>query len=189
MTYTTLSRAEVQAALEAVAREVEAAFGALDARRLNWRPSEAQWSVAQCLEHLLHANRLMRDAADAALAPGRTQTLWERMPVVPGLFGRLLITSQAPGGARKFKTTPQATPAASAIDGDVVRRLVDHHRQLAAWVAGADEPRAARTVMTSPFAGFVIYTVLDGWRLMVSHDHRHVEQARRVMALPAFPAA
>lgn len=189
MTYTTLSGEEVQAALDAVGRDAEATFGALDARQLNWRPSDAQWSVAQCLEHLLKTNRMMRAAADAAFAPGRTPTLWERMPIVPGLFGRLLVTSQAPGGTRKFKTTPQATPSASAIDGDVVRRFADHHRELAAWVAGADERRAAATVMTSPFAGAVIYTVLDGWRLMVSHDHRHLEQARRVMALPPFPVA
>jgi hypothetical protein len=30
--------------------------------------------------------------------------------------------------------------------------------------------------------------VLDGCRLMVAHDRRHMEQARRVMQMPGFPA-
>ena len=41
--------------------------------------------------------------------------------------------------------------------------------------------------MASPFVGIVTYSVLDGWRLMVAHERRHVQQARRVMATPGFP--
>jgi hypothetical protein len=43
--------------------------------------------------------------------------------------------------------------------------------------------------MTSPFIRIVTYSVLDGWRLMVSHDRRHLEQARRVTESPEFPKA
>ena len=35
--------------------------------------------------------------------------------------------------------------------------------------------------MTSPFVHFITCRVLDGWRLMVAHNRRHFEQARRVM--------
>jgi hypothetical protein len=41
--------------------------------------------------------------------------------------------------------------------------------------------------MTSPFVRVITYSVLDGWRLMLAHDRRHVEQAKRVMATPGFP--
>ena len=42
--------------------------------------------------------------------------------------------------------------------------------------------------MTSPFVGFITYSVLDGARLMLAHDHRHIEQARRVTQAPGFPS-
>jgi hypothetical protein len=42
--------------------------------------------------------------------------------------------------------------------------------------------------MTSPFARVVTYSVLDGWRLMLAHNRRHVEQARRVTQAGEFPA-
>jgi hypothetical protein len=55
--YTTLSLAEVSTGLDGMAQETQATFGGFDARQLNWRPGAARWSVAQCFEHLLTANR------------------------------------------------------------------------------------------------------------------------------------
>jgi len=56
-----------------------------------------------------------------------------------------------------------------------------------AWVQALDERDAARTIMTSPFMRVVTYSVLDGWRLMLAHDRRHFEQARRITLSPGFP--
>jgi hypothetical protein len=42
--------------------------------------------------------------------------------------------------------------------------------------------------MTSPFIKIITYSVLDGYRLMLAHDRRHFEQARRVMLSRGFPA-
>jgi hypothetical protein len=77
-------------------------FGGFDARQLNWRPDVARWSVAQCSEHLLTANRLMIQAAESALDNARPRTLWQRVPVLPGVLGRILIRSQALSPTRKF---------------------------------------------------------------------------------------
>jgi hypothetical protein len=100
--YTTLSLAQVQAGLEAVAADTQATFGRLDSRQLNWRPDASRWSTAQCLEHLLTANRLMVQSAREALDGAKPPTIWQRLPVLPGMFGRMLIRSQAPQATRKF---------------------------------------------------------------------------------------
>ena len=68
MEYTTLSLAQVLNGLDAVATDVQSAFGNLDARQVNWRPDAAKWSVAQCLAHLMAANRLMMTAGRRAPA-------------------------------------------------------------------------------------------------------------------------
>jgi hypothetical protein len=41
--------------------------------------------------------------------------------------------------------------------------------------------------MVSPFVAFITYSVLDGCRLIVTHERRHFEQARRVTQEPGFP--
>jgi hypothetical protein len=187
--FTTLSLAQVSAGLDGLARETQQIFGRLDARQLNWKPDETRWSVAQCLEHLLATNRLMLVTSDEAFGGTRRPTLWQRMPILPGLFGRMLVRSQSPAATRKFTAAPIVRPASSDIAGDVVQRFVDQLGEASARAKALDDRLAARTIITSPLAGFVTYSVLDGWRLVLAHGWRHVEQARRVTQSPGFPGA
>ena len=173
--------------LEGMAQETQATFGGFDARQLNWRPDAARWSVAQCFEHLLTANRLIFQAAEAALNNAGPRTLWQRLPVLPGVLGRMLIRSQSPSATRKFTAPSKAQPATSDIAADIIQRFVEQHRDAVAWVQALDERDAARVIMTSPFIRFVTYSVLDGWRLILAHDRRHFEQAHRITLSPGFP--
>ena len=185
--YLNLSLSDVRRELDVLARDAQSAFGGLDERRLNWRPSDTQWSVAQCLEHVLNANREMIQAMDAALDPSRRRSVWQRLPVMPGLFGRALIRSQMPETTRKFKAPATATPASSSLDAGIFERFVEQQRAAVARVRRHDPGVASSTVMVSPFVSFIAYTVLDGWRLIVTHERRHFEQARRVTQSPGFP--
>jgi len=187
MDYTRLSLSEALAALDDVAGDAERSFGELTPAQLNWRPADRAWSVAQCVEHLYTANRLMVTAARHALA--HPPTLWRRMPLVPGFFGRQLVRSQAPQTTRKFTTSAIATPSQSAIDDGVIERFMAGHRNRTEWMQSLDPGIAARTIMVSPFVRFITYSVLDGCRLMAAHDRRHVEQARRVTQTAGFPRA
>jgi hypothetical protein len=187
MDYTTLPLQSLLSGLDAVAVDARATFGALDSRQLNWRPDATRWSVAQCLEHLLAANGLMLRSSQDALEGTHGRTIWQRLPFMPAVFGRMLIRSQAPQATRKFTASPLATPGVSDIPGDIVARFVSQTVEIRRWLAQVDEPHAARVVMTSPFVAFITYSVLDGARLVLAHDHRHLEQARRVMQSPGFP--
>ena len=187
--YTSLSLAEVQAGLAALAVETQSVFGRLDEQQLNWRPDAKSWSVAQCFDHLISANREMLQAIDAALDTSRPRTLWQQMPVLPRVFGSMLIKSQMPEATRKFTAPQKATPSSSAIDGRIIERFAAQQHEAAARMRALDEQDAARTVMVSPFVAFITYTVLDGCRLMMTHEHRHFEQARRVTRQPGFPLA
>jgi hypothetical protein len=185
--YASLSLADVRRALGDIAREAQATFGGLEGRQLNCRSDPARWSVAQCFEHLLTTNRLMSEAADDALRAGRPRSIWQRLPVLPGVFGRMMIRSQAPSSTRKFTSPPDARPVMSDIAADVIQRFVEQHRDMVARVRALDERDAARAIMTSPFVRVITYSVLDGWRLMVAHDRRHFEQARRVTQSAGSP--
>jgi hypothetical protein len=186
MDYTTLSLVEVTKELYDIARDTQDTFGGLDDEQLNWKPDARRWSVAQCFQHLLTANRLVLDRAEHALRnpPG---TLWQRVPLLPALWGHLLIRSQGPGVARKFTAPVSARPTASQIPADIIERFVAQQRVAAEWMRSLREDDAAERIMISPFIGHVTYSVLNGCRLVVAHDRRHFEQARRVMAERAFP--
>jgi hypothetical protein len=181
MDYTRLTLAEVRSALDDVARDARATFADLDPSLLNWRPDASRWSVAQCFEHLITSNRFVLRAADEALE-GRAPALWRLLPFLPALMGPALIRSQAPGTTRKYKTPRKTQPTTSDVSGDVIERFVEQNRDIVQWTTAFDEDKAARAIMVSPFIPLVAYSVLDACRLLVAHDHRHIEQARRVLA-------
>jgi hypothetical protein len=189
MDYATLSLADVTSGLAAVARETRATFGGLDARQLNWRPTVAQWSIAQCFDHLLTANRLMFQAAEAAMDHGVPRTVWQRLPVLPRVLGRALIRSQAPTATRKFVAPSQAQPASSDITAGIIQAFVEQHEGVVTRLRALDERHAARVIMVSPFIRVVTYSVLDGCRLVFAHERRHFEQARGVALSTGFPKA
>jgi DinB superfamily len=83
----------VLAELSLVTDETRRAFGALSAEQVNWKASEAEWSIGQCFDHLIISNRPYVQIFDEILADQRTRRLWERMPFFPRLFGTLLINT------------------------------------------------------------------------------------------------
>ena len=187
MDYTTLSLAEARSGLDDLARDAQTTFGRLDARQLNWRPDAKRWSVAQCFEHLLQMNRLMMQAAGDGLNEKMPRTIFQRLPVLPRVLGRVMVRSQSPETTRKFSSPSQGRPSNGDIAADVVARYVEQQRDAVTRLQAIDEHDAARAIMISPFIGVVTYSVLDGWRLMFAHGRRHVEQARRVTTEQGFP--
>lgn len=184
--YTALSPADIAAQFSAIARETAADFGHLNASQLNWQPDAGSWSVAQCFDHLLKMNGGMMRAIEDALDSRAARTVWQRLPLWPRLFGRLLVSSQAPGGKQKYKAPPAGVPAASDIPADVVERFMAWQGTGIAAVRslGADD---AEQVIVSPFVAQITYSVLDAYRLIAAHQRRHFEQAKRVAAHPQFP--
>jgi hypothetical protein len=93
-----------------------------------------------------------------------------------------------PEAKRQFTAPRKAAPASSAIDPRIIERFVAHQREAAARVLALDGRDAAGTIMVSPFVGFIVYSVLDGCRIIVTHERRHFEQARRVTRAQGFPS-
>jgi hypothetical protein len=186
--FTALSLADIGAGLETVARDSQAVFGGLSAGQLNWRPDASRWSAAQCFDHLLTVNRLIVETADNALSGRSPRTIWERLPVLPGVLGRMLIRSQSPDDKRRFVAPAAGQPSSSEIAPDIIRRFVVAQAEVVQKVRSLDDGQAARTIMTSPFVRFIVYSVLDAYRVLIAHERRHFEQARRVTQSKGFPA-
>ena len=184
--YSTLSTAELADEFAATARDATAAFGRYDAAHLNWQPDAGSWSIAQCLDHLLKTDHAMFEAIRRALDRDAPRTIWQRLPLWPRLFGRLLITSQSPGGTQKYKTSAIGQPSASAIPPGVVERFADTQQTAIAGVRALGADDAAR-ILVSPFVSRITYSVLDGYRLVAAHQRRHLAQAGRVAQHPGFP--
>lgn len=172
---------------EAIARDAQSAFGHLNAEQLNWKPNAEQWSVAQCLQHLIATNREIVSVFDAAINGTKPTTFIERLPVLPGLWGKMMVKFLSPDSKQKYKAIPRLSPADSGLDPRIVGNFVSHQQGVTGKLKALQNLRPEKIIMTSPIAGFVTYSLLDACRIIVLHERRHLAQAERVKAMNGFP--
>lgn len=173
--------------LSGIASEARSAFGQLSAGQLNWKPSAEQWSVGQCLEHLIKTNESFFPVLEAIAKGERRARLWERLSPLSGFFGRAVLRGLS--SERKFKAPRAIRPEASGVGADIVARFVEHQGELERRLRAAESADPGRTVVTSPISALVTYSFGDACRIVVAHERRHLEQARRVTRTAGFPSA
>lgn len=173
--------------LLAVAEEARGAFGGLTPAQLNWKPTPEQWSVGQCLEHLIRTNRGFFPVLEGVARGTRRQTLWERVSPLSGLFGKVLLRTLA--SERKFRAARRLDPSASEVGAGVVAEFARQQEELAGLMRAAAGADLRRIIITSPVSGLVTYNMLDACRIVVAHNRRHLRQARRVTEVSGFPRA
>ena len=174
-------------AAESVANEAKDTFGRLTPAQLNWKPAAERWSVAQCFDHLLSSNRGYLPIIESVLA-GRKQTFWQSVPVLPGVWGKLLIKSLDPVKGRKLKAPKNFQPARSDISGAVIDDFVGLQATIVEKMKATERLDLERIIINSPVASVVTYSLMDAYRVIVVHEARHFQQAKRVTEESGFPA-
>lgn len=184
-----MSFPELLTEAEAISRDVQFTFGQLNAEQLNWKPSAESWSVAQCLDHLISANKEMLSAFDPVIRGSKQTRFLERLPFWSGFWGRMMVKAVSPQGTQKFKAPTTAVPSSSKLDPQIVGRFVDLQQEVSRKIKAVEGLNPDEVIITSPFAGFITYSLLDACRIIVAHERRHFAQAQRVMAAEGFPTA
>ena len=184
--YTKLTLDECVAMMERAAEEVRRDFGGLSASQLNWKPGPKQWSVGECLEHLMTGNSLYGQLAESSLAGARSRPMLSRIPGYSGMCGRFLINAVSPG-ARKIKTLSVFEPQQSAVPAEQVEVFEQSQRTAIKWMRKSASLDLKATLIASPATSLIVYSLMDAWRLIATHSLRHLDQARGVTATAGFP--
>ncbi len=187
MNYQTADLPSLIAAVNKVAADTTSTFGPLSPLQLNWKPSPERWSLAQCFDHLLTTNKGYFPAVDGVLA-GKKQTFWQSMPGLPGLGGKLLIKYLDPASTRKIKAPKRFEPAQSDINASIIEDFVEQQKKIIEKMQATQNLDLEKIVITSPAASAITYSLMDAYRIIVVHERRHFQQAKRVTEESAFPS-
>jgi len=174
---------------EKIAAQARATFDQLSPAQINWKRSPGEWSIGQCFDHLVRSNETYFPLLESIAAGRHKKTLWQRVPILPGFFGRMLIRSVSPESARKLKAPKVFRPSASDIDADVIDRFIRHQGELMRLMSETEKLNPEKIIIPSSVSALVIYNLLDGYRILLTHERRHLLQAERVMAAEEFPRA
>lgn len=169
-----------------VADETQRMFGRLSAEQVNCKPGKGEWSIGQCFDHLIVSNRPFEPIFEAILAGRYRRRLWARVPLLPGVFGGLIINALRPDSGRKVKARPAFYPSSSRIDPAIVPSFLEQQARLLRLMDASRRLDVERITITSPVASFITYSLMDACRIIVVHEQNHFVQAVRVMESPAF---
>ena len=171
----------LSATVSEVERRARELFGALDYERFNRSPQPGSWSIGQCLDHLVKANEPYFAIFDS-VANGTKQTMfWERLPILPKIFGATVLNTVHPTTVRKSKAPRIFQPTTSNVPLAVREAfLQQQHKFVDAFTSlrGVD---LDVTIVTSPVARFIPYNLRDALSIVVAHEERHMQQAERVL--------
>jgi hypothetical protein len=174
--------------LEANDRRASDLVHGLSDEQLNWRPDARSWSIAQCLDHLNVSNRIYLAPMLAGIEAGRRAGKTRKGPIRSGFLERLFIGNLEPPPKRKLPAPRKLVPAARKQKAEVMKewRLAqDETRSLLHAAAGLDLNRIR---FVNPLIPLIRFTVGTGFLVIAAHERRHLWQAERVKANPAFPA-
>lgn len=186
-TVTPTTAKELAAAVDAMTEEVRERYSGLDEAALNWKPAPDRWSVGQCLDHLITTNATYFPTFEAVVERRFRPGLRHRVPGLPAIWGRLILHSVEPQTARKLTAPRIFRPSSSHIDADVVRRFVAQQATLTGFLRRAESFGPAKIVLSSPVSRWIVYSLLDAFRIVVAHERRHLNQASRVTETAGFP--
>ena len=179
------------AAFRASRDRAHALVDGLTDAQFNWKPAPNSWSVGECLVHLnvvAEGYFLDLDAALAAAPAGPAGPA----PLRYGLLGRGFVAILRPG-SRPIPTFPTMRPpraegrrsavdparAVASFDADTDRLVAAVER-----ARGTDAGRVRVRDSFFPLVRLPLAAFLDG---LGQHALKHVGQAERVVAHPAFP--
>ncbi|HWS90674.1 MAG TPA: DinB family protein [Pyrinomonadaceae bacterium] len=174
--------------LVAVKCEAREVFGGLSAAQLNWKPSAEQWSVGQCFDHLIVTNTCFFPDMERVAAGTYKPSLWGRVSPLSGFFGRFILKSLDPEKGRKTRAPRVFEPTQSDVAADVIERFAAHQDDLVNHMRATADADLRGLKVTSPVSPVATYSLLDAYRIVVAHERKHFEQARRVTQAAGFPA-
>ncbi len=158
----------------------------LTREQIFWKPAPDRWSIAQCLDHLMVTGDQYYPRTRAAIEKARSQGLLSSAPYAPSFIGKRFLGAVGP--VIKFRIParrifePAATPRPTVVD-DFFR----HRETLLDLIRDADGIDLRRVTIVSPVTRLLRLSLGECLEMLVVHEHRHLEQARRVQAEPGFP--
>lgn len=162
-------------------------FSSLSGEQLNWKPAADSWSVAQCLDHLIKTNEQFYPEFEKLASGNRKNTFWQRYSPFTGMGGRWLVNTIM-NDSKKVKAPSKDIEPPSEVAGDIVERFSANINDVIEKIESCSSADLKKTVVSSPFASVLTYTLDDAYTVVVEHSKRHIRQAKRVTETEGFPS-
>lgn len=173
---------------EHLSTEADALSAPLSDAQFAWRPAPDAWSVGECLDHLNATARMYLPVMDEGIAEAIRRGLYGAGPYAYNWIGRLMVYAFAPPARVRVKTPSAFVPAPGRRRNEVLAAFRAYQVQYIDRLRQANGLDLARARVSSPVAEWLRIPLGSSFALMIAHERRHLDQARRVIGASGFPA-
>lgn len=165
----------------------EKEFSALNKKQLNWKPDARSWSIAECLQHLLVADRCYFQDLQQIGHNTYEMTFWEKYSPLSGILGKALKSQMKEQVKMKMTTHQKLTPTSSEYELDILHRYKNNLNEFIQLVDKCRNADLDKCIINSPTITWITYSLRDALEFLFEHEHRHLNQAIRVKSHEGFP--
>lgn len=159
------------------------AFGKLSKESLNYKPSPQVWSIAQNIHHLIVINETYFPVLDGLKKNEHKLPWMGRINFMVNFFGKVILSSVNPDRRKKMKTFPIWEPANSDFEITILKDFEHHQLKLKAYIEASQDWIEKGAVIASPANKNIVYKLDKAFDIIVTHELRHLEQAKELLPL------
>jgi DinB superfamily len=174
--------------LDIITHSFKTEFANLTGDQLNWKPSSKQWSIAQCMNHLIVVNETYFTIVDQIRDKSYYTPWYGKIRFITKSFGNIILGAVNPDRRKKMKTFAIWEPAISLVRSDILDQFEKHQQELKCLITSCEDLLERKTVISSPANRMIVYKLETAFDIIVAHEKRHLEQAKEVNQCRANPA-
>jgi DinB family protein len=159
----------------------------LTEQQFNWRPGPGQWSISECLTHLISIDRRSVEVLSREIEQARQAGLLASGPFRYGFFSRKFVSNVEPPSRFRVKAPKEYAPAPGHPKDKVVPEFHSTCDRVIELIHAANGLDLARIKGPVPFSRFVKFSLGMQFALLTAHDRRHLWQAWQVRKNANFP--
>jgi DinB family protein len=178
---------EFRRQFEQLAIDADALVAPLSDAEFSWQPGPERWSVAQCIDHLNATARVYLPVLDDGIADAIRRGLYGPGPYAYNWVGRVHVLVAQPNSWIRARTTRPFYPAPSRPRHEIMAAFRAYQVQYIDRLRQANGLDLARARTASPIVRWLPMPLGSAFALLITHEQRHLAQARRVLEEPGFP--
>ena len=172
---------------EEAKKKVQFEFTGISLQQLNWKPSPESWSIGQCLNHLVVSDGSYFSDLKKIINGSYRMNFWAKYSPFSNVFGRLMKGQLKEQVRIKMKAPKKFHPSASELDMGILDRYYKSLEDFSILISKCRDIDIDKTIIISPVASLVTYSLRDALQFLMQHEHRHINQAIRVKMNERFP--
>lgn len=177
--------------VESCSETVNTEFAHLRKEQLDWQPNEKSWSISQCLAHLNAYYRYYIPVFRGKISNTRfkdPQEFFSSSPLGIAVSSSVML-GKVKNVKRKLKSTKEYNPLINTTLSleNVIQEYAVHVQEFKAVLKESATINLRKTKCPLSLRPVVKLNMGDAFIFTAYHNERHIEQMKRILAMPKFP--